>query len=145
MKIRGFRVELGEVEAALGRCAGVAQAVVIARADLPGGRRLAAYVVAAGGRSLEAGVLRRELSALLPEHMVPSAFTVLAEFPVNRNGKLDRSALPRPQYTATSRAPRGPREEILAGLFAQVLGLESVGAEESFFDLGGHSLLATRL
>ncbi|MFB7808620.1 amino acid adenylation domain-containing protein [Streptomyces virginiae] len=147
VKIRGFRIEPGEIEAALRACPEVAQAAVLARDGGPAGKRLVAYVVAAAGRRPEPGALRGWLSARLPDHMVPSAFVVLEAFPMNRNGKLDRAALPAPDFGAllNSRAPRGPREELLAELFAQVLGLPSVGAEDSFFELGGHSLLATRL
>ncbi|MGP9023157.1 amino acid adenylation domain-containing protein [Streptomyces sp. BR1] len=147
VKIRGFRIEPGEVEAALRRCPQVAQAAVIARDGGPGGKRLVAYVVPAADASVQAGSLRKQLAEHLPDHMIPSAFVAVESFPMNRNGKLDRAALPAPDFTAesASRAPRGPREEILAGLFAQVLGVSSVGAEDSFFDLGGHSLLATRL
>ncbi|MEV7579171.1 amino acid adenylation domain-containing protein [Streptomyces erythrochromogenes] len=147
VKIRGFRIEPGEIEASLRACPEVAQAAVLARDGGPAGKRLVAYVVAAAGRTAEPGALRGRLAARLPDHMVPSAFVVVEAFPMNRNGKLDRAALPAPDFGAlpASRAPRGPREELLAELFAQVLGLESVGAEDSFFELGGHSLLATRL
>ncbi|WP_405828546.1 amino acid adenylation domain-containing protein [Streptomyces sp. NBC_00105] len=147
VKIRGFRIEPGEIEACLRACPEVAQAAVLARDGGPAGKRLVAYVVAAAGRTAEPGALRGRLAAQLPDHMVPSAFVVLEAFPMNRNGKLDRAALPAPDFGAllSSRAPRGPREELLAELFAQVLGLPSVGAEDNFFELGGHSLLATRL
>ncbi|MFE5584093.1 amino acid adenylation domain-containing protein [Kitasatospora sp. NPDC056531] len=147
VKIRGFRIEPGEVEAALRACPEVAQAAVIARDAGPGGKRLVAYVTAAAGRTVDAGALRKRLAAGLPDHLVPSAVVALEALPMNRNGKLDRAALPAPDLTAqiSSRAPRGPREEILAELFAQVLGLPAIGADDGFFDLGGHSLLATRL
>ncbi|MFI9362337.1 amino acid adenylation domain-containing protein [Kitasatospora sp. NPDC053057] len=147
VKIRGFRIEPGEVEAALRGCPEVAQAAVIARDTGPGGKRLVAYVTAAAGCTVEAGALRKRLAAGLPDHLVPSAIVALEALPMNRNGKLDRAALPAPDFTAqtSSRGPRGPREEILAELFAQVLGLSAIGADDGFFDLGGHSLLATRL
>ncbi|MBO0805869.1 MAG: amino acid adenylation domain-containing protein, partial [Nocardiopsaceae bacterium] len=152
VKIRGFRVEPGEVEAALSRCAGVARAVVTVREDRPGERRLAGYVVPAPGAVLDpagpdpAG-LRRELARMLPEHMVPAAVVVVEELPLTASGKLDRRALPAPDFgpAAGGRAPRGPREELLCGLFAEVLGVPEVGAEDGFFDLGGHSLLVARL
>ncbi|NEI82281.1 AMP-binding enzyme, partial [Rhizobium ruizarguesonis] len=99
LKIRGYRVELGEVEAGLGACEGVREAVVIAREDAPGDKRLVAYVVAKPGSTVEATALRSELKGRLPEYMVPSAFVVLEAMPLNANGKVDRKALPRPEAT----------------------------------------------
>jgi amino acid adenylation domain-containing protein len=143
VKIRGFRIEPGEVEAVLRRHESVADCVVMARAETAE-TRLVAYVV--GKAEVEA--LREHLRRSLPEYMVPSAFVFLDALPLNPNGKLDRKALPAPELASSEEtyvAPRTPTEEVLAGIWAEVLRLERVGAEEKFFDLGGHSLLATRV
>jgi amino acid adenylation domain-containing protein len=147
VKIRGFRVEPAEVEAVLGNCPGVAQAVVMVREARPGDMRLVGYAVPAGDSGLDPAALRAHLAGLLPEHLVPSALVVLPELPLTPNGKVDRRALPTPEYrsAASGRAPSSKAEELLCGLFADILGLESAPVDESFFDLGGHSLLATRL
>ncbi|OLR93668.1 hypothetical protein BJP25_15490 [Actinokineospora bangkokensis] len=143
VKIRGFRIELGEVEAAIAEVEGVAQVAVIVREDRPGDKRLVAYVVG----TATTGALREHAAAALPEYMVPAAWVELGTLPLTANGKLDRRALPVPDLTRdkASRAPRSPREELLCGLFADVLGVPAVGIDDGFFALGGHSLLATRL
>ncbi|MEV7343455.1 amino acid adenylation domain-containing protein [Streptomyces sp. NPDC093544] len=141
VKVRGFRVEPGEIEAVLAAHPSVARATVVVLDQV-----LVAYVIAAGGR-VDATALRVHTSATLPAHMVPAAFVALDALPLTPNGKLDRRALPAPDFIAgtTDTLPRTPREEILCGLFADVLGLERVGVHDDFFALGGHSLSAMRL
>ena len=148
VKVRGFRIELGEIETTLRAHPSIRDAVAVVREDSTGDRRLVAYLVAGDGAIPETGELRAHLKASLPEYMVPSAFVVLNELPRTPNGKVDRKALPAPDASAESTAyvaPRTAAEERLAGVFAEVLGVERVGAHDDFFDLGGHSLLAMRV
>ena len=148
VKVRGFRVETGEIEVALRAQEGVREAVVITREETGGGKRLVAYVVSEAGHELSGGSLRAALHGGLPDYMVPAAFVVMGELPLTANGKLDRSALPepdqaRPELGEAYVAPRTPLEETLCAIWSEVLSLERVGVFDNFFDLGGHSLLAT--
>ncbi|HEX2077204.1 MAG TPA: amino acid adenylation domain-containing protein, partial [Longimicrobium sp.] len=144
VKIRGFRIEPGEVESVLSAHAGVREARVIVRGDAPGEARLVAYVV--GG--VDAEELREHLRRSLPEYMVPAAFVGLERLPVTPNGKLDVKALPAPELGSAEEryvAPRTPVEEVLAGIWSEVLRIERVGRRDNFFELGGHSLLAVQV
>ncbi|MER0448823.1 amino acid adenylation domain-containing protein [Streptomyces sp. Edi4] len=148
VKVRGFRIELGEVESVLGSLAGVGQVTVVVREDVPGDRRLVAYVVPQGS-GWDPGALRAGVAARLPDYMVPSHFVALDSLPLTPNGKIDHKALPAPatdpQASGGKRLPRTPEEEVLCGLFAQTLGLDHVGPDDTFFEIGGHSLLVARL
>ncbi|WP_164002735.1 non-ribosomal peptide synthetase, partial [Pyxidicoccus caerfyrddinensis] len=149
VKVRGLRIELGEIESALEQQPAVQQAVVMAREDRAGDKRLVAYVVGRGGpEAVEVSALRERLHEKLPEYMVPSAFVVLAAFPLTPSGKVDRKALPIPDAASSASeyvAPRTTTEEKLAALWTEVLRLPRVGVKDHFFEAGGHSLLATQL
>ncbi|OPK55965.1 non-ribosomal peptide synthetase, partial [Ralstonia solanacearum] len=153
VKLRGFRIELGEIEARLSQCAGVREAVVTVREDVPGQPRLVAYYVGSeanvSGEAIEAQALREQLQGSLPEYMVPAAYVKLERLPLTQNGKLDRKGLPAPEgqaYASTAyEAPHGEVEIALAGIWQTLLGVERVGRYDDFFALGGHSLQAVRL
>ncbi|HEY6748838.1 MAG TPA: amino acid adenylation domain-containing protein [Mycobacteriales bacterium] len=146
VKIRGYRVEPAEIERVVAAVPGVGQVVVVAREDRPDDKRLVAYYVA-DDAEIDVVSLRNAAEAALPNYMVPAAFVGIDTIPLTPNGKLDRKALPAPEFAADGggRSPRGPAEAQLAELFADILGTADVGIDDSFFDLGGHSLLATRL
>ena len=149
VKIRGFRIELGEIESALRQHPAVRESIVVAEEDATGEKRLVAYVVGKRGLPPTSNELRNFLKAKLPEYMVPAAFVALEALPLTANGKVDRRALPasnrtRPELEKGFVAPRTPEEELVAEIWAQVLGLERVGIYDNFFELGGHSLLATQ-
>lgn len=149
VKIRGFRIELGEIEAELMKHPRVREAVVAVREDVPGDKRLVAYLIAAGAEELKPEDMRAHLKADLPEYMVPSAFVMLESFPLTPNGKLDRKALPAPSGARQNVdsfyiAPQTPNEQTLAEIWCEVLGVERVSVGDNFFDIGGHSLLAIR-
>jgi acyl carrier protein len=150
VKIRGYRIELGEIETVLSQHSSLREAVVLAREDSPGDRRLVAYAVAAPGCAPSVHELRSFLQQKLPEYMVPSAFVFLESLPLTPNGKLDRKALPapdqtRPELEETFVAPRTPVEETLASIWSDVLKVDTIGIHDNFFELGGQSQLATQL
>ncbi|HVK94673.1 MAG TPA: amino acid adenylation domain-containing protein, partial [Noviherbaspirillum sp.] len=151
VKIRGMRIEPGEIETALAALPGVRNAVVLAREDSAGDRRLAAYVVPHQNTieaALDAAVLRKALSQMLPDYMVPAHFIVLDRLPLTPNGKVDRKALPAPDMAGSDIdhvAPRTPMEDVLASIWGEALRLDKVGVRHNFFHIGGHSLLATQL
>jgi len=149
VKIRGFRIELGEIEARLAACDGVRDAVVIAREDDAGDKRLVAYLIASEEDGPNVADLRTQLLLSLADYMVPSAFVILERFPLTSHGKLDRKALPAPDAEAFARgdyeAPQGATEIVLARLWSELLGIERIGRHDQFFELGGHSLLAVKL
>ncbi|MFB6819950.1 condensation domain-containing protein, partial [Streptomyces sp. NPDC056347] len=149
VKVRGFRIELGEIESVLCAHGSVTRAVVVAREDRPGIKRLAAYLVTdSPAADVDMGAVREHVAAALPEYMVPSAFVVLEELPLNANGKLDRKALPAPEFTADHDArvaPRTDTERVLASVWGEVLGLQDVGVHDNFFDLGGDSIISLQV
>jgi len=147
VKLRGYRIELGEIEAVIGEHPAISQAIVMVREDVAGDKRLAAYVVAQQGVSVEAKELRGYLKDKLPDYMVPSAIVFLDVLPLTPNGKLDRRTLPAPNAVPRNDfiAPRTPVEDNIAVIWADVLGVGKVGVDDNFFDLGGHSLLATQV
>ncbi|MCC5658371.1 amino acid adenylation domain-containing protein [Nostoc sp. XA010] len=150
VKLRGFRIELGEIEAVINQHPSVTKTVAIDREDIPGQKRLVAYLVLERSQTLAANQLRSFLKQHLPDYMIPSAFVELETLPLTPNGKVDRRALPVPESAVittaeTYVAPRTPIEEVLAGIWTEVLGVNGFGIDDNFFDLGGHSLLATQL
>ncbi|WP_420718389.1 amino acid adenylation domain-containing protein [Pyxidicoccus sp. MSG2] len=150
VKLRGFRIEPGEVESALARLPAVREAVAVVREDVPGDKRLVAYVVSEEGAPVDVASLRQALKERLPEYMVPSAIAVLPALPLTSNGKVDRKALPAPEGALAVRAreyvaPRTALEAQLAALWTELLHVERVGVHDDFFELGGHSLLATQV
>ncbi|MFI6362207.1 amino acid adenylation domain-containing protein [Nocardia sp. NPDC050630] len=146
VKIRGFRIELGEIDTVLGRHADINFVITLGREMPSGAMALVSYVLAAPGRVADPAGLREYATATLPAHMVPTAIVVLDRIPLTSNGKLDRKALPEPVFsTAVSRAPVGAVQSRLAELFAQVLGVERVGVDDSFFAVGGDSIMSIQL
>jgi len=149
VKLRGFRIEPGEIEACIIRHAAVREAVVIAREDTPGDKRLVAYLVSASPPADLADQLRALIRAAMPEYMVPAAFVLLDAFPLSPNGKVDRKALPAPEAAAYAgrgfEAPLGDIESALAQIWCDVLKLERIGRHDQFFDLGGNSLMAMQV
>ena len=150
VKVRGFRIELGEIEAVLGLHPAVRDVVVVVREDMPGDKRIVAYLVPRAEQSPAVGELRKFVRDQLPEFMVPSSFVFLEAMPLMPNGKVDRRTLPAPERTRDEVenvyvAPRNETEERLADISAKLLGVEKVGVHDDFFELGGHSLLATQL
>ncbi|PPD47115.1 MAG: non-ribosomal peptide synthetase [Methylobacter sp.] len=149
VKIRGFRIELGEIETQLKRCVGIKEAVVIAREDVPGDKRLVAYFIPELGHETSVAELRSQLSGVLADYMLPSALVALDKLPLTMNGKLDRNALPAPDGNAVIspiyQPPQGATEIAIAGIWQELLHLPHVGRDDDFFALGGHSLLAVQL
>ncbi|KAM3109730.1 amino acid adenylation domain-containing protein [Phormidesmis sp. 146-33] len=150
VKLRGFRIELGEIEATLRQHPDICECVVVIREDVPGNKRLVAYLAMSSETALTVGECRQFLNQSLPDYMLPSAFVLLEHLPLTPNGKIDRKALPipdesRPDVSASYVAPRTPLEEQIATIWTTVLGVEGIGIHDSFLELGGHSLLATQV
>ncbi|MCA1568706.1 MAG: condensation domain-containing protein, partial [Acidobacteria bacterium] len=150
IKLRGFRIELGEIETVLATHPSIRQCSVLVREDMPGDKRLVAYVVGEDGRAATTGELRDLIKQKLPEYMIPSVFVMLDTLPLTPNGKVDRKQLPAPEQTRETleeefAAPRTAVEEMLAGIWSQVLGVGRIGVRDNLFELGGHSLLATQI
>ncbi|WP_322063450.1 AMP-binding enzyme, partial [Paraburkholderia sp. J63] len=146
VKIRGFRIELGEIEAQLVAHAGVREAVVTAQ-DSVGGTHLVAYVTARADAALDIAALREALADVLPDYMVPGVIMVLEAMPLNPNGKVDRKALPQPEFESAAEyeAPEGATETTLAAIWCEVLGIARVGRHDNFFELGGDSILSLQI
>jgi len=148
IKLRGFRIELGEIETALLKHPAIRNATVLARQDTPGEKRLVGYVEFLPGQKIGTSDLKSFLTHSLPEFMIPAAFVAMDKMPLNANGKVDRKALPAPEWTSVERvfeAPGNPLEQQIAKIWERVLGVQPIGATDNFFDLGGHSLLAVKL
>ena len=150
VKVRGFRIELGEIETALSKQPDIQECVVVVREDLPGQKRLVAYVVPRGHRSLTVSSLRGELKEYLPEYMVPSAFVFLSELPLTPNGKVDRRALPMPEATRpdvanTFALPTNATERLLVEIWREALRLDKIGINDNFFELGGDSIIGVQM
>ena len=150
VKIRGFRIELGEIEAVLGQHEAIREVVAMVREDVPGDKRLVAYIVPDGDHVPSVSVLRQYLKEKLPEYMLPGAFVMIEKFPLTPNGKIDRRALPsptglRPELESAYVAPRTDMEQTIAAIWQTVLRLEKIGIHDNFFEVGGYSLLATRV
>jgi amino acid adenylation domain-containing protein len=150
VKIRGYRIELGEIESVLRQHSAISDVIVMAREDVPGDKRLIAYVLGKPDHKLKSSELHNHLLAKLPDYMVPSAFVLLDKMPLLSNGKVDREALPTPEYSRQLLeeeyvAPRNEVEQSLVKIFAEVLGLDKIGVNDNFFLLGGHSLSATQV
>jgi len=147
IKLRGFRIELQEIEATLAACEGVGQAVALVREDRPGDKRLVAYAAPAPGATLSEAGLRRHAETRLPTQMTPAAFVILAKLPVTPNGKVDRKALPAPPQTVAERAAAAPQnrtQQTILGIWRELLGLDRISVHDNFFALGGHSVLLVK-